>query len=105
MKSKIEIAVKYLCVLFFAMFCLNCTPLIIGGAITSSTNKNAQQVFLSEFYKNNLEREKAGLCPLDLCIAKYQFDKYWALEDSECRKIISAFKRGEIDQYGRKINK
>jgi len=60
---------------------------------------------LKNFYQTNLEREKAGLPSYDLCIAKYRFDKGWAMKDKTCRKKIEAYLRGEIDEYGQKVVK
>lgn len=93
-------------ILFFVLFCINCVPVAVGGLIhKSSSTKKQQRVFLGDFYKTNLEREKAGLLPLDLCIAKYKFDKKWALKDNTCKNKIYAHIRGEIDEYGQEIKK
>ena len=99
-------AVRYLFICFFTMSCLNCVPVMVGGLILKSTKtRHEKQVSLTEFHKTNLEREKASLPPLDICIAKYQFDKGWALEDYGCKGKIAAYERGEIDDCGRTINK
>ena len=99
-------ALKYLFLCFFTMACLNCIPVAVGGLIYhSSKSQHEKQVFLTEFRNTNLEREKAGLATLDLCIAKYQFDKGWAMDDKVCKKKIAAYERGEIDECGRKIEK
>jgi len=93
-------------ILFFALYCLNCIPVAVGGLILkSSRTKHEKQEFLTNFYQTNLDREKAGLLPLDICIAKYQFDKGWAMKDATCKKKIEAYIRGEIDEYGQKIKK
>lgn len=97
-------ALKYLFILFFAISSMNCVPVLVGGLILKSTKtQHEKQVFITEFNKNNLEREKAGLCRLDLCLAKFQFDKGWAYEDENCRAKIAAFEHGEIDECGRII--
>lgn len=93
-------------ILFFALYCLNCIPVAVGGLIyKSSKTKHEKQEFLTKFHQINLEREKAGLLPLDLCIAKYQFDEGWAKKDKTCKNKIYAYIRGEIDEYGQKIKK
>ncbi len=93
-------------ILFFALYCLNCIPVAVGGLIyKSSKTKHEQQEFLTKFHQTNLEREKAGLLPLNLCIAKYQFDEGWAMKDKSCKNKIYAYLRGEIDEYGQKIKK
>ena len=92
--------------LFFALYCINCIPVVAGGLIyKSTTTKHEKQEFITNFHKTNLEREKAGLVPLDLCIAKYQFDKGWAMKDKTCKAKIDAYERGEIDECGKKIVK
>jgi len=93
-------------VLFFTLHCLNCLPVAVGGLILKSSSiKKQKRIFLENFYETNLEREKAGLLPLDFCIAKYRFDKGWANKDKTCTKKIAAYIRGEIDEYGQKIKK
>lgn len=94
-------AFRYLFLCFFTVFCINCLPVLVGGLIYKSTKTNQEkQIFLTEFNQNNVEREKAGLPPLDLCIAKYQFDEGWARESKACEKKIAAYERGEIDECG-----
>jgi len=98
--------IMYLFVLYFTLFCLNCIPVVVGGLIYKSTKtKHEKQEFLKNFHQTNLEREKAGLRPLDLCIAKYQFDKGWAMEDAQCKKKVASYLRGEIDEFGQKVSK
>ena len=93
-------------ILFFALYCLNCIPVAVGGLIyKSSKTKHEKQEFITKLHQTNLEREKAGLLPLDLCIAKYQFDEGWAMKDKACKKKIEAYIRGEIDEYGQKVVK
>lgn len=99
-------SIMILFILFFTLYCLNCLPVAVGGLIYKSTKtKQEKQEFLANFYQINLEREKAGLPLLDLCIAKYQFDKGWAMKDKTCEKKINAYIRGEIDEYGQKVVK
>lgn len=99
-------SVLCLFVLFFTLFCLNCLPVAVGGLLLkSSSTKKQQRTFLTDFNQTNLEREKAGLLPLDLCIAKHLFDAKWAKKDGACRKRIYAYIRGEIDEYGQKVVK
>lgn len=98
--------ITYLFVLFFTLFSLKCAPVLVGGLIAkSSSSRKQRQLFMENLNKTNLEREKAGLKPLDVCIAKYQFDKSWALKDKSCKKILNAYIRGEVDVYGQKIKK
>jgi len=93
-------------ILFFTLYFLNCLPVAVGGLILkSSSTKKQKRIFLENFYETNLKREKAGLLPLDLCIAKYRFDKGWANKDNTCTKRIATYIRGEIDEYGQKVVK
>ena len=46
--------------------------------------KKIHQEFLADFNATNIEREKNGLEPLDICEAKRQFDVKWAEEDETC---------------------
>ena len=101
-------AAASLLVLFFTLLCLNCLPTLVGGLgllNKSAKTKHEKQEFLTSFHQTNLEREKAGLAPLDICIAKYQFDKGWAMKDNVCKGKLRAYLRGEIDEYGQKISK
>jgi len=99
-----------LLILSLTLYSLNCIAAVatVGthGLIKKSMNtKEERQEFLDKFYANNLEREKAGLPPYDLCIAKYRFDEGWAKDDETCKKIIAAYLRGEIDEYGQLVPK
>jgi hypothetical protein len=95
----------FICI--YALSFINCLPTVAGGLLLnkSAKTKHERQVFITEFNKNNLEREKAGLLRLDLCIAKYQFDKGWAKKDGGCKAKIAAYQRGEIDECGKIIKK
>lgn len=98
--------IMILFILFFTLNCINCLPVLVGGLIYKSTKSNQEkQEFIENHNQTNLEREKAGLLPLDLCIAKYRFDEGWARSDETCEKIIAAYLNGEIDEYGQKVEK
>ena len=43
---------------------------------------------MHKFNTTNMERTQDGLPPLDLCTEKYNFDKYWAMEDPKCKEVI-----------------
>ena len=92
-----------LVILVFTLSCFNCVPVMVGGLITKSIkSKQEKQEFLANFNQNNLEREKAGLLPLNLCIAKYQFDPRWAKDDKSCSGIIQEYINGSVDEFGQK---
>ncbi len=98
--------VTFLLILCFTLFCLNCLPVMVGGVAMlnkSGKTKHEQQEFLSNFYQINLERAKSNLPLLDLCIAKYQFNKKWGLKSGGCKSKIYAYIRGKIDEFGQEI--
>ena len=56
----------------------------IKKSITNFRTDHIRKKFIAEFHKTNLEREKSGLEPVDLCIAKRSLDPKWAQEDAAC---------------------
>lgn len=76
--------------------CSSCAAALVGGAFyKSSKTKQAKKEFMDNFNKTNIEREKLGLPPLDLCSEKYQFDEGWAMDDPICKKKIEAYEAGD----------
>jgi hypothetical protein len=64
-----------------------CIPAIIGAVAYSGAQSDAtKQKFLDDFNKTNLEREKAGLKPIDYCLELRRFDAKMAEQDGECKK-------------------
>lgn len=64
-----------------------CVPAAIATyAYHDVGQTDARQKFMAEYNKNNIEREKAGLQPLDLCTEKRHFDEDWANDDPACKK-------------------
>ena len=62
----------------------SCAPVLIGSvAYKSSKTKKQRQQFITEFNKTNLEREKAGLEPLDFCTEAYNFDRKWVKKNKQ----------------------
>lgn len=83
------------------MLNIGCAAALVGGLLyKSSKSKEAKQQFMSEFNKTNLEREKAGLAPLDICTEKYYFDEGWAKEDSACKARIERYEAGDSKALG-----
>lgn len=73
-----------------------CLPVLIGGAFYhDAKKKKTRQEFIESFRQTNLEREKAGLEPLDLCTEKYGFDRAWAMKDPGCRERIKRYEAGD----------
>jgi len=68
-----------------------CAPVLVGGMLWKSRkSKQEKNQFLQELNKVNLEREKAGLQPLDKCIEMYHFDPGWAKQTADCRVKIDS---------------
>ena len=62
--------------LLIGVFISGCIPTIIGASVyKSSKTRESKERFMSQFNQTNIEREKAGLAPLDLCTEQYHFDK------------------------------
>ncbi len=83
------------------VFATGCIPTIIGAvAYKSSKTRQAKESFIEQFNATNLEREKAGLPPLDLCTEKYNFDKKWADDDPVCAERIAKYEAGDKTALG-----
>lgn len=90
-KMKISI---FACIV--AASCAGCVPVLVGGMIYKSVKSNEEKSsFTTAFQRTNLEREKAGLKPLDWCSEAYRFDKGWAAENQACEARIRAFEAGD----------
>jgi len=68
------------------------------GVAVYSQSKRGQ--FVIEFNKINLDREKSGLEPLDLCTEKYHFNPIWAKDDPACRERIKRYEAGDESALG-----
>ena len=80
-----------------ALFLYSCLPVLVGGIIwKSSKSANEQREFLQELNRINLEREKAGLKPLDVCTEMYHFDPGWAQDNADCKEKIAALIKAGI---------
>lgn len=79
----------------------SCIPTIIGAAVyKSSKTREAKEEFIGHFNQTNMEREKAGLQPLDLCTEKYNYDKKWADDDPTCKERIEKYEAGDKTALG-----
>lgn len=73
-----------------------CLPVLVGGLFyQEAEQREDRQQFMDGVRKTNLEREKNGLEPLDLCSEKYQFDRAWAMKDPNCRARIKRYEAGD----------
>lgn len=92
---------KYLtlliCLTIFSTGCVE--ELVIDSYRRSETNKTNEK-FMEQFNQTNMEREKAGLPPLDLCTEKYHFDEKWADDDPKCKERISRYEAGDTTALG-----
>lgn len=67
-----------------------CAAVLVGGLIYDHTKSREQRrTFIAEFKRENLDREKAGLKPLDWCTELYKFDKSWYGEDKTCPAVAA----------------
>ena len=56
-----------------------CLPVLVGGLILKSSKSKAEKrEFITQLQNTNMERERQGLKPLDVCSEKYKFDQGWA---------------------------
>jgi len=59
---------------------------LVGGLFYHDSKTRDQRLeFTLDFHRQNFEREKAGLKPLDWCEALYKIDQHWYSEDANCR--------------------
>ncbi len=83
------------------LLCSSCIPTIIGASVYKSTKTRAgKEQFLTQYNQTNIEREKAGLAPLDLCTEKYNYDKKWADDDPICESRIRRYESGDTSALG-----
>lgn len=64
----------------------SCVPaIIVGGVMANSSSKKTRSKWNQEFIQTNLEREKAGLKPLDWCEEAFKVNEGWAKDDKACK--------------------
>lgn len=69
-----------------ALLVQGCAAVAVGSyAFDKSGKRETRQKYFQEFNKTNIEREKNGLKPLELCAYKASVDKEWAEEDENCK--------------------
>lgn len=79
----------------------SCVETLIASSVyKSSKTRQAKQEFMADFNQTNIEREKAGLPPLDLCAEQYHFDKKWADNDPVCAERIAKYEAGDTTALG-----
>ena len=73
-----------------------CAAALVGGLLYDNSSDNTDRAkWTQSFNTNNLEREKAGLKPLDFCSEMYKAKASWATSDSGCRDRAKRFQAGD----------
>ena len=98
MKNKLIILLSITLIGLSSIACVE--TLIAGGIYKSSKTRQAKQSFMADFNATNVERQKAGLPPLDLCTEQYHFDKKWADNDPVCAERIAKYEGGDAGALG-----
>lgn len=76
-----------------------CLPVLAGGLIYDNVaNNEAREKFSTDLNTRNIEREKAGLKPLDWCSEAYKAKRSWAESDKPCAARIKAYDAGDHAQ-------
>ena len=88
-----------LAIMGLSIFLQGCTAILLGGAgfaYYGYKKSQTRETFLYHFNRINVERETAGLEPLDLCTEQYQFDRGWAMDDLDCSIRIEKYESGDL---------
>ena len=89
-----------------SFFLAGCVPVLVGGLIWKSNRSQGEKnQFLQELNKINMEREKAGLKPLNQCVEMYHFDPGWAAESADCKAIIDSLQKAGVKPDTTKVFK
>ncbi len=82
--------------------CLSAAMIATGTAIEAqkAETRAGKERFMAQYNEMNIEREKQGLPPLDLCTEKYYFDKKWADDDALCDERIERYEDGDTNALG-----
>lgn len=73
-----------------------CAAVLVGGLMYDHTaSREDKRKFTESFAARNLEREKAGLQPLDWCSEVYKYSKSWANEQPGCAERIKRYQAGD----------
>ena len=74
-------------VLAFTAALTGCAAVVAGGIFYDHVKaREDRAAFTNDFRKQNLEREKSGLPPLDWCTELYRTKPSWYAEDATCNK-------------------
>lgn len=87
---------SYLTILLVALTLQGCLPALIAVmAADDASRRTSQQTFLISFNQVNLQREIAGLEPLDFCSEAYKYSKGWARTQKQCTARIVRYEGGD----------
>lgn len=90
--------------LILSLLLSGCLPVLVGGLIyQSSKSEGEKREFIAELNRINIEREKAGLKPLDKCIEMYHFDAGWAAEKADCKGRIDSLQMAGVPPDSTKV--
>jgi hypothetical protein len=81
------VSVKWLALPAMCVVLNGCAAVVAGGIFYDhAKDRESKTAFTSDFRKQNLEREKAGLQPLDWCTELYRTKQSWHDADATCTK-------------------
>jgi hypothetical protein len=73
-----------------------CAAALVGGLLYDNAADNTNRTRWTEnFGRQNLEREKAGLQPLDWCSEIYKAKKSWATAEQGCAARVKRYEEGD----------
>ena len=73
-----------------------CAAALVGGLLYDNASDNSdRQKWTQAFGQQNLEREKAGLQPLDWCSEIYKAKRGWAMNNDACAARVRRFEAGD----------
>jgi hypothetical protein len=80
-----------------ALTLIGCAAVLIGGLLHDNATDNTKRAtFTEDFNKQNLERERAGLTPLDWCSEIYKAKKAWAMSEKSCAERVQRHEAGDL---------
>jgi hypothetical protein len=81
------ISIKWLVLPVVCTSLSGCAAVVAGGIFYDHAKaREDRAAFTNDFRKQNFEREKAGLQPLDWCTELYRTKASWYAEDATCSK-------------------
>ena len=87
---------RILPVLLLPMALSGCAAVLVCGLIYHDSKTLDQRLaFTQDFRRQNLEREKVGLPPLNWCEEVYKFDQSWYRKDATCSRAAAGNGRAD----------